>query len=500
MNSCKCNLNLQHIFKKLSSITVEKFLIFVIFIGAIAIRINHPNRAPIDAHPMRQTDTYCVIHNFKTLNFNLLKPRACLIRPPANTKGFFFLELPLYQAVVSLFQILINNDSYWSIRLVNFSLFSLTFVLFYQGTKSLFDGKTALFQSLILAFSPSAIFFLGQAIHPDVMMLTALASAWYFLSRYQAQAQKNHFWWLVISLNIGVATRPYLALTLIPFAYLVAKRSSIKNGLIMFFGSGLLYTVWMLWQQQFPAANHSWQQWVFGQRRDLLKPAIIKKLVYKNLAGEVLGKVSAGLSLVGIGQLIYQHKNKLDKFLLIWIGLVPVYWLIVPAGNITHQYYAHVIFFPLILAAARFLKWGLEIVLKRIPARFAYSLLAMVCSLIVFNGWRTSRYFWIKRTTDSELQLAAEIQQTVPVASKLIYLGQSPLPLSLSLRQGWMTGYPPADLESTAKAVRNQFKHAEFVVRPNFDGTFPKGEWAQLKPQLNKVSETAVGTVYRTSE
>lgn len=497
----KTTPNLQSFVKKFKTINLHYLLLFLIFAAGITIRINHFNRAPIDAHPMRQTDVHCVIHFLKKNNFNLLEPQSCLIRPPSNSKGLFFFELPLYQILVSLFQTAIGVNDWWSIRLVNIGLFCLAYILFYLGTKNLINKKTAIVQSLIFAFVPSGVFFFGQAIHPDVLMIFTLAVAWYFLSIFLAEKSKKYLLLLIGALNITIATRPFMALCLPPLVYLIWKKSSAKQALTLF-SSGILYGLWFLWQQQFPQADHTWQQWIFSGRSSLLDPVMLKNLIYKNLFGEVLGKITALLSLLGIGRLLTKKRSKIDNFVLIWIGMIPVYWLIVPAGNIFHQYYAHVIIFPLILAAAQAFIW-IESIAKRLSSPIFGKLVLLAASgLIIYNGYHTSRYFWVRRVTSEEVRLSEEIRKVVPAGQKIIYLGQFSPTLSLSFRQGLITGQPPADLKKKAQAVKSKLRKIKYVIKPNFDDSFPDKEWTRLTNSVDLVEITSsqVGTIYKMKD
>jgi hypothetical protein len=501
MAKFKTNPNLQFFVEKFKTIDLHYLLLFLILAVGITIRINHFNRAPIDAHPMRQTDVHCVIHFLRENNLNLLKPQSCLIRPPTNSEGFFFFELPLYQTIVSSFQTTISVNDWWSIRLVNIGLFSLAYILFYLGTENLFDKKTAVIQSLIFAFIPSGIFFFGQAIHPDVLMIAALAAAWYFLSLFLTKNSQKYLVFLITALNITIATRPFMALCLPPFAYLIWKKSSAKQALTLF-SSGILYGLWFLWQQQFPQADHTWQQWIFSGRRSLLDPVMLKNLIYKNLFGEVLGKVTALLSLLGIGRLLIKKRSKIDNFVLIWVGMIPLYWLIVPAGNIFHQYYAHVIIFPLILAAAQALIYIESIATKLTNPVFGKLGLLAASGLIIFNGYHTSRYFWVRRVTSEEVRLSEEIKKVVPAHQKIIYLGQSSPTLSLSLRQGLITGQPPADLKKKAQAVKSQLGQVKYIVKPHFDDSFPDKEWTKLtnSVELTEITSSQIGAIYQLKQ
>lgn len=476
------------------------FLAFIIFFLALAFRSlssGQLNQPPHDAHPMRQTDTACVIHFFKTQSFNILKPRTCLIRPSTNTQGLFFLELPFYQWLVAGFQRIINTDAWWTVRVINLALFAIAFWMLYLGTARRFSKRLAVFAIFIFSFLPSGIFFFGQAVHPDVLMIAVLFASWNFLTLYLKTKRKLHIFLYLLCLNILIATRPFAALALVPFSLMIWQRKQKKAAIITALLSLITLIFWKGWQELFPLADHGWQTWVFGGRRQLLQLDILKHLVLKNLTGEVVGKAVSGLSLAGLFVFLKaKNRQKLFPFF-VYLLLVPVYWIIVPAGNIAHQYYAHVVIFPFIIFSAYFLDW-LSIKLKNNFLKF--SVLSLLLLLVFANGYRTSKYFFITRISNEELQLAEQIKKTIPPNSKLIYLGQSSLPMSLAYRQGWTTAQPPADLSRDAKTVKSVFNQADYLIVPHFDDSFPEKERNLVLEGLELVEDTELGKVYLLSK
>lgn len=482
----------------------DKYFIFAffVFIFTVILRITGLNNPPYDAHHMRQTDTACVIHFFKTQSFNILQPRACLIRPPTNTEGLFFLELPFYQWLVAGFQRTVNNDAWWTVRTINLLFFATAFWMLYCGTARQFNKRLAVFAVFIFSLIPSGLFFFGQAIHPDVFMIATLFASWNFLTLYLNTSRQAHLFLYLLSLNLLLATRPFTALVLVPFSLMIwqkkisASRSTKKLAVFSAIFSFVLLIFWQGWQMQFPLADHSWQTWVFGGREQLLQLETLKHLVFKNLTGEVVGKAVSGLTLAGL--IVFFKSKKRQKLMpfLVYLILVPVYWIIVPAGNIAHQYYAHVVVLPFIIISAYFLDW-LSLRLKNIFLKVL--VVGVILLLVVVNGYRTSRYFFMDRISKEELELAKQISRTIPVDSKVIYLGQSSLPMSLAYRQGWTIAQPPADLSRDAKSVKAVFHQADYVIVPFFDDAFPEKEKNLVLAELELVEATELGEIYLLS-
>ena len=76
-------------------------VLVLILVFGVVVRMKNFNVLPIDAHPMRQTDTECVAYFLYTGKTTFLYPKSCLIRPVSNTNGYFFLEMPFYQWLIS---------------------------------------------------------------------------------------------------------------------------------------------------------------------------------------------------------------------------------------------------------------------------------------------------------------------------------------------------------------------------------------------------------------
>lgn len=470
-------------------------LALLIFVTSLFVKLSvNPNLPPHDAHPMRQTDTACVIHFFYSGASTPLEPRACLIRPPTNHEGYFFLEFPLYQWLVAGAEKLLASEAWWVARLVNYLLFSLAFWSLYFGTRRALSTRHALVASFTFAWLPSSIFFFGQAIHPDVLMIALLFASWNLLSLVATHSGLKWGWLFLLLLTLLVATRPFAALALPPFAYYLWIHRRRAWAILTISAPFSLYGFWRLWQLRFPEADHAWQNWVLTGQEGLKTWPVLHNLLIKNVMGEVVGKVATGLAVFGFLTVVLRREWRWLGFFLIYLTMIPLYWYLVPAGNVAHQYYAHVYLLPLILLVSVGLT-GLS--RGRCGRWWRLSLLVALLGLMVLNGYRTSRYFYLARTMPEEVALATLIAESVPAGEKLLYLGQSSLPFSLAFRQGWNTARPPADLEPSLEVLRAQLAVAPWVVVPNFDGTFPQAVQEALLAELELVGEGGVGQIYR---
>jgi 4-amino-4-deoxy-L-arabinose transferase-like glycosyltransferase len=458
----------------------------IIFIVSLLFRIPNLDTLPIDAHPHRQTDVACAIHYF-TENPNILYPRSCLIRPVTNTEGLFFLEFPLYEWLMAMGQLLIGATGFWLIRVINLILFTVAFWCLYSGCKNYFGKQMAFFASFIFAFLPSGMFFFGRALHPDVLMVATLFASWLFLTKYLQKPKRVYFIIFLLLISIAIATRPFVAIALPAFSFLLWQKKYKKEVLLAMTIPFWLYGLWAYWQSFFPEASSEWEDWIMGGQVELLKLETWKWLVWKNVVGEVMGKVTTLLAIGGLLTLKISQTVKKYSFCLIYLLMVLVYWLLIPLGNLHHQYYAHVFIFPIIILSAKFLTWVFDKIKIKI---LAYGVVGLLLLLALYNGWHTSRYFLIPRVNDDQIKMAEQIKQFVPSNSKVIYLESAPYALSLAYRQGF------ADFEPRIETVQAVVQAGYYLVTPNYDYSFPKEKLQELTVGLTVISQTDEGNIY----
>ncbi|MDD4937674.1 MAG: glycosyltransferase family 39 protein [Candidatus Shapirobacteria bacterium] len=411
-------------------------LILILALGLV-VRLKDFNVLPIDAHPMRQTDTECVAYFIAISKSNFLNPKACLMRPVSNNEGYFFLEMPFYElAIAGSYKIF--GFYPFAARLINLILYILGSLGLFGFMSKWWNKKIALLSVFIFSFIPGSIFFVGHAIHPDAMAVSFIMVALYFGWKYR---ENGKFINLILSglfLGISVASRPFGLICLPMLGYfLYLRKSKVKDYLIILFLSIGFYGFWW-WRTKSIGIDMGWENWVLGGREKLLDLAILKNLIWKNVIGETMGKIVSGLA--GLGLIIgLVKKDKRIIPLSLWIGGVIVYWLVVPNGNITHQYYADV-YIPLFVILAAI---GLEWIWNKNKI-----LALLILPILIYNGVRTSNYHYGNQAGgEMEIKIAEDIKKAIPEDKKIIYLAVADsVPLSLSHRQGWMLGEWPIDV------------------------------------------------------
>ncbi len=473
------------------------YLILAVLSLGLILRLQNFSMLPYDAHPMRQTDTETVAYNFAFKTHNFLLPENNLIRPVENTHSYFFLELPVYEYLAGIGYTLFGYHIE-VIRVFNLILFGVSFLSLFYLARGLFDKYVAVLATLFFSLAPAAIFFIGHAVHPDVFMTTTLLVSLASYLKWTKSKNKNILFFVasVLTLGISAGTRPFVLICLPAFWYLMwSQKAQIWEYPVMILGSITPFGLWKLWQQKFPEASTDYENWVLRGRAGLFDlNVLVNRLILKNVVGEVFGKV---ISLFGVWGIIVLVKklNPGNIFLLLWLLMIPVYWVIVPAGNITHQYYSNVFLLPVIMTAAV----GVNQLLK-----FIYSkkiiwglVLVLIVGLTLFNGVRTSQYYF-NNSVASDLLFGLEIEKNIPVDSKLVFLADNPTPISLFHRRGWMVNNTGVDVAPNAAAIlRLKDLGAKYLVEPVGIASVSEAEMQKIRSQVTQVYSSSLVTIYK---
>lgn len=466
-------------------------ILVIVLIFGVVVRLRDFNILPIDAHPMRQSDTECVAYFLATGKADFFHPKSCLMRPTSNTEGYFFLEMPFYESLIAISYKIFGFYPF-AARLVNLLLYLVGGLALYGFMSKWWNKITALFSVVAFSFIPGSIFFVGHAYHPDAIAVSFIFVSLFFGWKYR---EKGKFISLLLAgmfLGISVASRPFglICLPLLGY-FLYLRKSKIRDYLIILFLSLGFYGWWRWWTNHL-GIDISWENWVLRDRQQLLVWENIKALVWKNVIGETMGKIVSVLAGIGlIISLIKKNKNTIP--LVLWALGIIVYWLIVPSGNLVHQYYADV-YIPLFAILAGI---GLSFIFSK-----SKIVALLLVPLVIYNGIRVAGYHFDDRGKVNELGIVRDIQIAIPEGKTLIYLTKAnSLPLSLSHRQGWMLGEWPVDVavHPWSFVMMRQYKF-DYLVETKGVADIILSEWNDIKAHYPMVADLETIRVYQYKE
>jgi 4-amino-4-deoxy-L-arabinose transferase-like glycosyltransferase len=146
----------------------------------------------------------------------------------------------------------IFGQSAWSVRGLSIILGMVTLVLVYLIGRELFDSKTALIQTFLVAISPFHIHF-SQEIRMYSPLAFFLVMATYALWK-GIQTQKR-LWWALLSISVALAqyTHHLAIIFLIPLALtplLMKDWRSLRNTVISCVAAIILYFPWLIYIPQ----------------------------------------------------------------------------------------------------------------------------------------------------------------------------------------------------------------------------------------------------------
>jgi 4-amino-4-deoxy-L-arabinose transferase-like glycosyltransferase len=373
-------------------------------------------------------------------------------------------------------------------RTVNLVLYVIAAIFMYLLAKMWFKSEiVGLTSSLLFSLTPASIFFIGHALHPDVWALTTILGSLTLAVYYGEKPKKWLIWLAGLLLGLSVATRPFILVSL-PAYWLILKKSKAKWGsYVIILGLGLgIYAAWRVWAYTL-GVDPAWENWVLlGQEKLKDMDVVWRQLLKRNVVGEVMGKTISGLMVLGLGLGLWKKEGRVWPWIG-WIFMLPIYWLIAPNGNITHQYYADIFIPPVVIIAGYFLAylWQQKMVIGRVAA------LGLVI-LAGYNGYRTSGYYFGDIEKPENLIRAREIQSLIPEGKKVIYLyrGDS-VPLSLSHRQGWILGSWPIDISPHWWSIQEvRRKGFDYIVDPKGGGGLDGEGQDYLRGNFVKFTET----------
>lgn len=458
-------------------------MIIILFLG-ILLRLRNWNLGPIDAHPMRQSDAECVAYFIAKGDASLLYPKACLVRPVSNTEGYFFLEFPVYEALIAVgYKIFgVKNVIF---RIINMFLYLVASGGLYIFVKKILNEKVALASVFLLATAPGAIFFIGHAVHPDVFAVACMMLSLGILVKNPPPTPSLEFLFNLLSglfLGLSVATRPFgLIVAPVYIYFLVKEKRKIVDWLLIFLPGLGIYGCWRWWIGR-SGVSADWENWVLTGQDKFFDINYLKILIWKNISGEVVGRIISGLTLLGLIVSVLKKSKKLLPIFL-WLLMIPIYWYIAFEGNLIHQYYADIYLVPILIIAAS----GLIFIWDK------NKILALVTIvLVIYNGYRTSDYYFKDVVYPEKIKYAAEIRENIEADKKIIYMVKSdPVTLSLSHRQGWMLGEWPTDVAPTIWAFM-EMRHNDFdyIVEPKGSMDMKREDVAIIEQNFPLFKET----------
>ena len=428
-------------------------ILFIILIGAFAVRLYHFNWPVADWHSWRQVDTSSVSRNFVKNGFDLLHPKfddlSIAVSLTDNPQGYRFVEFPIYNVLqgglYNIFHKLTLEE--WGRMVTIFSsLASIIFLYLLVGKYT--NYPTGLLAAFFFAFIPYNIYY-GRTILPDQLMVAALLGGTYFFSNWievseirgqKSEVRSSIFFILAVIFTAGaLLLKPYALFFTLPMIYLAwhqfgfgfLKKWQLWLFLILATMPLGLWRIWMNQKEFLPGIARS--DWLFNGNGIRFKGAFFHWLFADRIARLILGYWGLPFVVFGILRKINKKEN---WFFFYFIVSTLTYMTVLATGNIQHDYY-QVLIMPTI---AIFFAKGVDFVLEgKNIFNYWTSRLTITVGIIFMLafGWFAVRdYYSIQHPN---LILAGKaVDALVPKDAKVIapYGGDTTL-LYYTNRKGW---------------------------------------------------------------
>ncbi len=457
----------------------EYLFLFIVVLLALSLRLYRVDNPVADWHSWRQADTSAVSRNFIKFGFDPLHPRFDdLSNVPSgkdNPQGWRFVEFPIYNLLSAgaTQNIGIFSLELWE-RLISIlsSLGSLIFL--YLLVKKYLGRKIGLWSAFFFAVLPYNIYF-SRVILPEPSMVFTSLGMIYFFDRWLEEKKKtlSIFYYLISVLlaAIAILIKPYTGFIFLPIFYLVWRKWGpsliFKPSLYLYLLLALAPFIWWReWMSQFPEGIPDYK-WLFNAGNIRFKGAFFYWIFADRIGRLILGYF--GTVFLVLGFMIRRNKKE-GLFFDFWMIAILIYFTILAAGNVRHDYY-QAIAIPIICV---FMAKGVNFLIDPPPKEYFNKLLnypiSIICLFFLLGfGWYSVRdYFNIN---NSKIVLAGKaVDQLTPKDAKVIapYGGDTAF-LYQTNRQGWPVGF---EIEDKIK------KGATYYVNVNFN---PESDYVEKK-------------------
>ena len=425
------------------------FLLFVIFLTAVALRLYDITNPIADWHSWRQADTAAVARNFLKFGIDPLHPRyddlSNIQSGKDNPQGYRMVEFPIYQSLGALFHKAIPSISIEiELRLLSILASASTAVLLASIVSYFIDSKTGILTGFLYAALPYNIYY-GRSILPDVQMIFWSILSLFFLVKMLEVKKRTTLWIFLFVSSVAAAlallSKPMAIFILLPAPYLLFRKFSISKGLVI--GSfvyaciaAIPLLLWRQWILQFPEGIPV-SDWLYNGGNIRFKGAWFHWLFAERIGDLILG--FWGLIPFGIGLALTPTKKEGWFSRLLLAGSI-LYFIVFARGNVQHDYYQQLIL-PVV---SIYLAKGLIFLLtKKEGVSHIGGIAVAMCSILLAFGfsWYTVRtYYWINRPEIVEAGKMAD--KILPKNAKVIasYNGDTTF-LYQTNRQGWPLGF-----------------------------------------------------------
>ena len=333
--------------------TLGRYRLLILLLAAFTLRLSGISSPLLGVHSWRQTDTAAIARNYYQNGYRLLYPQ---VDWRGDTDGYAETEFQIYPYIVSLLYGVFAPDEVLG-RLVSILLFIGSVVFLYLLVRAVMDRNAAFFAALFYAFLPTNVYY-SRSFMPESAMLMFSVAGIYLFYIWLEREKLVHFLLSALMISLAVLVKLpalYLGLPLLYLAWHKYKSRALLRWPLWLYAILVLAPVvlWYYHAHQLYKQTHltfkiweygteKWGSWSFALSFDYWSALLVRlhqlHFAYYAIAAFLIG-------------ILLKRKARQERLFDFWLLAVICYFLIVPHGNIWHEYYQ----LPLMLPASVFI-------------------------------------------------------------------------------------------------------------------------------------------------
>jgi hypothetical protein len=420
------NMSLNKIRMSLNFLKGWNFVILIaLILLTIIFRLYKIQTPLIEFHSWRQADTMAVSRNYLRDGINLLQPKyddlSSLQSGLPNPEGYRMVEMPLYNAIVTLTAYGIPFIPIEQIgRLINIFFSSVSVVMIYWLGKKSYNLLAGTIAGLIFATFPFFVFYTRSTL-PEVMATTLILIATYIAFNSQ-KASYTRVSMSFLFFTLAVLTKPTaIFYGIIVFFLFVQGRNFTKRDFALLTAistfSLLPFVAWRIHINTYPEGI-PFSKWLFTQISTgnelvniFFRPTFFRWVFFERINLLILGSFA-------FVPIVFSPIIASKKFLGHLLGISTVtYLLVFQGGNVQHEYY-QILILPTL---AIFCGTGFSYMYEMQKNIFSKVTMATVILVLFVSAWfvsydRVRHYYY----SLSDIPQFARIVQTLTSKDDLI--------------------------------------------------------------------------------
>lgn len=371
-------------------------IFLIIVISGITARLYKIDSPPADHQEWRQCDTASMARNFYRNGTSILYPQ---IDWGGKNGGYVESEFPLFPYAVSIIYRVTGIDFKFG-RIFSVILFPFSALLIFLITEIMYDRTAGITSLFVFTFSPLSVYY-SRTFMPESLLLFFILLAFYLILRWR-ETGRNYCLYLSSAIFSFALLVKALVLFLLPVLLLIIidtdkkKKKTIKDITIFsilsliapFFWYLHAYLIFMETGTTFGIFSGGFLK--FGTAVDWANWEFYEKL-FSRIFILLLTPFGFILFLTGLPA---KDEQKDNRFLYLWLLLLPLITLSVSKGFYAHDYYL-ISFLPVFSIIAGKSIIPLKSNLEKLKVKSIFTVLLFASSILLSSYYALDKNMYI---------------------------------------------------------------------------------------------------------